>query len=120
MSPSLVERLFLIAFDPKRGKATANPQAALPYGLAGAVVMDLVINHGSRLIDGRVAPGGDTGDPLLDDALARIRSDARPRDVKHWVRKLAGRPANLERRVAVQLVSRGVMAERDARVLGVR
>jgi hypothetical protein len=83
---SLAEQLFLIAFDPARGKATANPQLALPYGLAGAV-----------LLEGDVAPGS---------------------DVKRQVKKLARRRENVQGRVTAELVARGVLAERDARILG--
>ena len=37
---SLAEQLLLVAFDPARGKPTANPQLALPYALAGAVLIE--------------------------------------------------------------------------------
>jgi hypothetical protein len=83
---SLAQQLFLIAFDSDRGKATANPQLALPYGLAGAV-----------LLEGGADPGP---------------------DVKRQVKKLAGRRENVQGRVTAELVARGVLEERDAKVLG--
>lgn len=85
---SLAEQLYLIAFDPARGKATANPPLALSYGLAGASLMD---------------------DPSTD-----------PREVKKQVKKLAGRKAGVQRRVEDELLSRGVLAVRDASVLGIK
>jgi hypothetical protein len=83
---SLAQQLFLIAFDPARGKATANPQLALPYGLAGAV-----------LLEAGVPPGS---------------------DVKRQVKKLAGRRENVQGRITAELVARGDLEERDAKVLG--
>ncbi len=120
MKLSLAEELLLVAFDPGRGKATSRPALALPFGLAGAVVMDLVQRHGSSLVGGKVAPGLDTGDPTLDDALGRIRSDAKPRDVKHWVKKLAGRSVNLQNRLLEQLVAKRVLEDREGHVLGLK
>jgi hypothetical protein len=83
---SLAQQLFLLAFDPARGKATANPQLALPYGLAGAV-----------LLESQPAPAA---------------------DVKRQVKQLAGRRENVQGRVTDELVARGVLEERDAKVLG--
>ncbi len=120
MELSLAEELLLVAFDPERGKPSSRPSVALPFGLAGALVMDLVQNHGSRLEGGKVAPGPDTGDATLDDALRRIRADAKPRDVKHWVRKLAGRSVNLQNRLLEQLVAQRVLEDREGRVLGIK
>ncbi len=118
MKLSLAEELVLVAFDPRRGKPTARPPAALLFGLAGAVVMDLVSRHRSGVVDGKVVPGPNTADPVLDEALDRIRADAKPREVKHWVKKLAGRSANLQGRLLEQLVSKQVLEDREGRVLG--
>ncbi len=118
METPLAEQLLLVAFDARKGRPIAHPQVALPFAVAGAVVIDLVLRHGSGLANGRVEAGPDTGDPVLDHALGRIRADAKGRDVRHWVKKLAGRPADLVGRTLAHLTDENILEERDARVLG--
>lgn len=118
MDRPLAERLLLIAFDADRGKAAARPTLALPFALAGAVVMDLLLGRGSHLVEGKVMAGADTGDPVLDYALSRIRADSKARDVRYWVKKLAGRSINLQGRLLDRLVDARILEERDARILG--
>lgn len=118
MEMSLAQRLLLIAFDVEKGKPTSQPSLALPYALAGATVMDLLLGHGSQVLAGKVEAGPDTGDPVLDYALSRIRADSKARDVKHWVKKLAGRSANLQGRLLEELLQARVLEERDGKVFG--
>jgi hypothetical protein len=118
MELSLPEQLLLVAFDPKRGRPDPRVGLALGFGLAGAVAMDLVLRDAASLQDGKLVAGSPTGDPILDDALDRIRSERRPRDLKHWVKALTGRSVRLRGRLLQRLVERGVLAPRTERVLG--
>lgn len=120
METSLAEELILVAFDPERGKPVARPPLALPFALAGAVVMDLVLGRHASLVEGRLQAGDDAGDPVLDYALGRVRAEQKPRDVKHWVKKLAGRSVDLQGRLLGGLVEARILEPRDARVLGVK
>jgi hypothetical protein len=93
---------------------------ALPFALAGAVVTDLVLEHGTTMdAEGNLAAGPDTGDSLLDSALVFIRASGRPRDTKHWVKALAARRFNIRGRVLQELVEAGVLTSHASRVLGV-
>src|SRR4029077_19814890 len=118
MKHTLGEQLLLIAFDVDKGKPTSRSAVALPFALAGAVVMDLALGHDSNLVAGKIEAGPDTDDPVMNYALTRIRADSKARDVKHWVKKLAGRSANLQGRLLDGLVNTRVLEERDGRVLG--
>src|SRR5438309_6248767 len=119
MELSLPEQLLLIAFDPERGRPGRQGDMALGFGLAGAVAMDLVLHDAARLENGKLEAGSSTGDPILDDALNRIRAERRPRDLKHWVKALTGRSVRLRGRLLQRLVERGVLTARTERILGV-
>jgi hypothetical protein len=114
----LSEELLLVAFMPEKGRASAHPGGALDFGLAGGVVMDLVLREAVRL-EGKKLVAADPrpqGDDVLDNAVVRIRSSQRPRDPKHWVVQL-GR-ARLKDQLLHRLVGRAVLGEREERVLG--
>lgn len=118
MELSLAEQLLLIAFDPEQGRTSHRADPALGFGLGGAVAMDLVLRDAASLQNGKLEAGSPTGDPILDDALDRIRAERRPRDLKHWVKALTGRSVRLRSRLLQRLVEKGVLTARRERVLG--
>jgi golgi phosphoprotein 3 len=116
---TLPEELILVAVDAERRATCRAGSAALSYGLAGAVLTELLLLGAVVTERGLLAvAGASTADELLDDALARIRA-SRARDVKGWVRALAGRSAGLHPRLVRRLVHAEVLREERRRVLGV-
>jgi golgi phosphoprotein 3 len=117
---TLPEELILVAVDAERRATCRAGSAALSYGLAGAVLTELLLLGAVQVTErGLLAvAGASTADELLDDALARIRA-SRARDVKGWVRALAGRSAGLHPRLVRRLVHAEVLREERRRVLGV-
>jgi len=120
MSVTLPEELVLVAVDAERRSACPAGSTALSYGLAGAVVTELLLRGAVQVTErGLLAVAGrPTGDELLDDVLLGIRA-SRPRPVTSWVRALAGRSASLHARLARRLLRAGVLREERRRVLGV-
>lgn len=114
----LSEELLLAAFVPEKGRASAHSGGALDFGLAGGVVMELVLREAVQL-DGKKLVAVDhrpQRDDVLDSALVRIRSSHRPRDPRHWVAQL-GR-AHLKDQLLQRLIARGVLGAQEQRVLG--
>jgi hypothetical protein len=116
---TLAEELALLALDDKTGKVLDLPAFALESAIAASVVMELSL-------EGRIDTDPDklwvvlsrmTGDPLLDDALAKIVQEKEPQPAAYWLRRLAD-PA-LERRVIDRLVERGIVRSEEKRLLWV-
>jgi hypothetical protein len=103
----LPARLYLLAFDPDRGRLTARTQLGLV--LRAAALADLYLDR--RLTDDhgrpRAAGPGPAGDPVLDEMLAQIASH-RPRSWHRWI----GR----QERRTIRLVRDGLEADRCIRV----
>jgi hypothetical protein len=119
MSATLPEGLLLVAVDAEHRFACPAGGDALSYGLAGAVVTELLLQGAVRVTErGQLVAGHPTGDQLLDDVLLGIRA-SRPRPVTSWVRVLAGRSVNLHQRLAGRLVRAGVLRQQRRRLLGV-
>ena len=120
---NLAEDLLLISLDDD-GRPR-NPSSALGYAVAGGIIAEL-------LLSGRIVLGPDkkaqvagigqgTGDKVLDGALERIRVEEKPRDVKWWVRKIAGGDWSNEAArndVIDDLTDDGVLTRQTGKVLG--
>lgn len=114
----LAEELLLIALDDASGRDTTS-MGSLDYGLAGAVLLDLSLGGAVTVSDGRIAVTGIPDEPLLADATAAIGADDRPRDARHWVKRLPKALKPLRERVADRLVERGALREEQRKLLGV-
>ncbi|GLZ43850.1 hypothetical protein Acsp06_00350 [Actinomycetospora sp. NBRC 106375] len=87
------EDLALLLHDPATGAPLVD-STALPRALAGAVVLQLVLDRRAHLAEGRwrthlvIDDRGPTGDHVLDLALGRLPDDLAP---KSAIEKLHGR-----------------------------
>jgi hypothetical protein len=119
----IVEDLLLLLTDDTSGKAVVG-STELDLSLAGAVLIELAMagkvdvtgpgdpGRNGRLVVRDPAP---TGDPLLDDALARLTAnpDRKPAKGLDLVKK------NLRASTYRRLVDRGIVRSEDGKVLGV-
>jgi hypothetical protein len=120
VNATLAEELLLVALDPERRAPAATTRAGLAHGLAGGLLLDLLL-RGAGEVPGRVLlarPGRVTGDELLDGVLARVCA-SRPHSVEGWIRILARPAGSLRMRLVHRLVQARVLREETSRVLGV-
>ena len=114
------EELLVLALDNGAGTVSWRHAPALPYGLGGALLLDLALRGRVASVDGRIVVGdpAPTGNAVLDDTLAAIRAAAQPHDPQYWVRQLGG-GKGLQARLAHRLVVRGILREQERTVLRV-
>lgn len=110
----LAEDLLLLALDDDKGTVSWQRSTTLPYGLGGALLIDLALQKRIDSVDKKIIAGdpSPTGDEVLDVALETIRAEDKLRDAKHWVTKLGGR-TGLREQLARRLVTRGILRERE-------
>jgi Golgi phosphoprotein 3 (GPP34) len=117
---TLPERLLLISID-DQGKPH-DPKSSLGHALAGAALTELLLAGQLRNDDRVVATtAGPTSEALLDEVVAEIRGEQRPRTIKWWVQRLASRHRGrkpVRGRLIDQLTERGLLAGGERRVLG--
>jgi Golgi phosphoprotein 3 len=118
---SLGEALYLLALDDTRGTVGMNASSALPYGLAGAALLDLAL-RGRLTFAGKnvvVSDATPTGDDILDDALTAISGSQKQRSAEYWITHLQkGIPHHRDRLLA-RLVARGILRHEEDRILGI-
>lgn len=119
MPLTLAEQLLLIATDDRKGSVLFDASAALPYGLAGAVLLDLLLAGKLTWMEGtlHVQDAGATVDAVHDEALTLIAASRKPRDAKYWVSQLSSKLKRLRPRVYEGLVEKGILARMDKHFL---
>jgi len=122
LDPHLVrEQLFVLAHDEHRGGWKERlHQPALSVGLAGAAIIDLLIDRRVHLVNQAVTvtdlyDRSVTGDAVTDGVLGLVRQRSLP--LPAILDRVAG---GMYERTRGGLVHRGVLVEKPLRVLGVR
>lgn len=116
---TLPEDLLLLALDDQSGTVPLEQSMSLDYGLAGAVLLELLLagkvsQQGGKLISAGAKP---TGDEVLDTAMQKIGAAKRPRDLKHWVSTLSGN--HLRDHIVARLVAQGIVRREEHKILWV-
>jgi hypothetical protein len=116
MFMSLAEEFLLLAYADDGTPLTDGMH--LDNGLGGALLLDLAMTSRIDVVDKRVVvlDAAPIGDPLVDQALARIAGAERNRKPGHWVSKFA---KDTRPRVLEKLVADGVLTMEKDRVLWV-
>jgi len=116
---SLAEELLLLALNDEKGTVLMAGATGLPYGLAGALLGEL-IDAGLLRIEGKTLVAGPMGtarDEFLDGILAQVRSAKRPRDLRYWVGRIGRSGGKIKAKVADRLVGKGIVQREEHRVL---
>ena len=118
---TIAEQLLLLALHDEKGSVVFSASTALPYGLAGATLVDLFLAQRITVSDKKVqvldkAP---LGDEILDEALQLIQASTKPHDLKYWVQRVHDKVKHLKDRLADSLVQKGILSREEHRWLRV-
>jgi hypothetical protein len=118
---SLAEELMLLALKDEKGSVIMSASTALPYGLAGALLLDLFfrqkITFNGKTVE--VVDPAPTGDTLLDETLTLISGTEKHKTAKYWVQKIERKIKKLRDRIADQLVQKEILKPEEHRLLWV-
>jgi hypothetical protein len=117
----LHEEMLVLALDDEKGTIRASNYK---YGVCAGLLGELILEGRAELVAGpkpskdRIMPANPKllSDPLLDEVLRKIHESKKRRSPKDWVARLA-QMGGLRKRVATGLVRRGILRERNARIL---
>ena len=121
MHLTLAEQLLLIETNDEKGSKLMAGSTALPYGMAGGLLLELSMAgrlawHDTRIM---VTDRRPTGDGLIDEALEIIAAAPKEKDAKYWVSRLARKIKRIERRGYEALVEKGVLRHEEKHFLWV-
>jgi len=118
----LHEEIMLLVLRDREGTLVSGTMYS--YAIGGAVLAELLIE---KRIDieavkkknyARVLSPAPTGDPLIDEGLAKLAAAKKRAQLQTWVAKFA-QTKNLKHRVAEQLARRGTLRIDEDKVLGI-
>lgn len=118
---SLAEDVLLLALNDEKGTVLMTASVALPYALAGAIIVEL-IEAGSVRIEGKelvAAPRGSARDEILDEILGMIRSSKRTRSLNHWVGKIGRSGGKIKEKLLARLVDKRILGREEHHLLWV-
>jgi Golgi phosphoprotein 3 len=113
------EQLLLLALHDEKGTVVFSASTALPYGLAGATLLDLYFSNriAIRQRQVHVIDDAPTGDEILDEVLQLIQGSGKTRDLKHWISRINDRVKDLKGRLADNLVYKEILEQEEHRLL---
>jgi len=106
----------------RNDKGTVAGGVMYQQAAGGAILAELMLRNRVRAVtEGRstwavVQDATPLGDDVLDECLGKMKASAKRRRLLTWVQKFAG-TRQLKHRVAAGLVDRGILREREDRVL---
>jgi len=118
---NLAEELLLLALNDEKGTVLMAGSMGLPYGLAGALLVEL-IEAGLVRVEGKeliATARGSALDGLLDEVLGTIRSSKRTRSLNHWVGKIGRSGAKIKGKLLARLVEKSILQREEHRWLWV-
>ncbi|MDQ7065709.1 MAG: GPP34 family phosphoprotein [candidate division KSB1 bacterium] len=117
----LPEKLMLLALHDEKGAVVFSSSTALPFALAGGVLLELFFRKKITMADNKVRflDAKNTGELVLDRTLRLMQESARPRDVKHWVTRIRRSMKNLKKEIIRSLVRKGILKQEVRRILWV-
>lgn len=116
---NLAEELLLLAMNEEKGTVLMRASTALPYGLSGALLIELV-EAGLLRLDGKkliVTPTGSARDELLEEILAKIRSSKRTHTLKHWVGRIGRSGGKIKKKLLTRLVEKRILQREEHHLL---
>ncbi len=121
MTLTLAEQLLLIATNDEKGSLLMAGSTAVPFGIAGALLLELTIAKRLLWQDRRllVVDHASVDDALADEALDIIASARKARTAEYWVTRIARKIKRIDRRVFEQLVGKGILTQVEKHFLWV-
>jgi len=108
---SLTEELLLLAVHDEKGHVILSSTALLPYGLATAIILDLIEYNKINIIDDKLVllDYSPTGIDFLDDILIFIKNEVKSHRLRWWIRKISDKCSTLRQEIFDHLVNVGIL-----------
>ncbi len=118
MELKLYEELLMLGLDDETGEIILPASAALPYGIAGAVLLELYFAGKVKFENEKIIPLTKEfpEDPILDEALKLI-SSYKSESAKYWIRNINSEMGHLVERIENGLVQKKILQKIEKKIL---
>ncbi len=119
---TLSEELFLLSLYERKTSLALSPSPALPYALAGALLLELILAGKIHLEEARKVVVDDasfTGDATLDILLEFFNLVKKTKKLTYWINVFGARMKRIQKGMIASLLAKGVLREEKKRFLWV-
>ncbi|RQW20327.1 GPP34 family phosphoprotein [Bacillus sp. C1-1] len=114
----LAEQLFVLSLDPHKKKPYARSAASLSYGLAAAILTDLLLDSLIEVRHKKIVPlSKKAADPLLEETLM-LMNNTKPKTPEYWVTALPSKLDNIQHTIARKLENSTILTVNKKYILG--
>ena len=115
MELRLSEELFVLALDEKRGTIAPFKREYFKYGVAAALLQELLILQKLKLDEDIIIllEANSFGDKLLDPVLEILEQSVKNKKVQHWVSKIGGKFGKFKKILLDDLMDKGILRPRE-------
>jgi hypothetical protein len=119
MELNLAEELLLLGLDAESGEIILSVSTALPYGLVGAILLELHLKGKILLTNNhvKVIDSTSTGNEIMDEVLSMIQSHNKEEEPKFWIRTINGAIDDITERLIAILIKKGVLRKESKKIL---
>ena len=109
----LPEQILLLSLHDEKGSVLMSASSALPYALAGALLLELHFSGKIELKDGRLKllDASHTDDELLNEAIDLMTQTRKIKKAGYWVERINSKIKNIRKRLLLRLVDAGILKE---------
>lgn len=118
MELKLYEELLMLGLDDETGEILLPASGALPYGLAGAILMELYFSERIKFEKDMILPVESSfpEDAILDEVIKLI-ANHKLENVKYWIRNINSEVKNLVTRIENGLVAKKILKKVEKKIL---
>ena len=118
MELKLYEELLMLGLDDETGEILLPASGALPYGLAGAILMELYFSERIKFENDMILPVESSypEDGILDEVLKLI-ANHKLENVKYWIRNINSEVHDLVTRIENGLVEKKILKKVAKKIL---
>jgi len=116
---TVTEDLMLLAVHDEKGSLIFSASANLPYGLAGAILLDLIEKNKIQISNKKIILNdySPTGNQYLDDVLILMKNKSKEVELKYWIQKIGNNITDIQKLVLESLVEKGVLKKSEQKLL---
>lgn len=119
MDLKLYEDLLILGLDDKTGEIKNNLLTAVPYGIAGALLIELELHNRVKIDQKNVSliDNSPTGDKLLDSSIELLKKEKSDKTIEHWIRHFVNDIDNLIDLIIEGLCDKNILKTEEKKIL---
>lgn len=118
MELTLSEELMLLALNDDDGDVIFSASIAIPFGLAGALLLEMIFRKNIELEDDKIKIGENHNfeKEIYADIAQMIKEEPDTKDLKFWIWKIQNKVADIKDSIVQRLIEKGILTKKEGKM----